>query len=291
MEPLLNLNFPTLPLFKTGKVRSVYDFGDNLLIVSSDRVSAFDCIMPNGIPNKGAVLTAVSLFWFEQTRHIVGNHIITADETQFPDLAKPYLDQLRGRSILVKKTDLIEFECVVRGYLAGSGWKDYQKTGAVCGHILPANLKLADPLPTPIFTPATKAASGHDENVSTAYMVSVIGKDLTNKLEAISLALYNHAHDYAQKRGIILADTKFEFGIVNGEILLIDEIFTPDSSRYWDAATYEPGISPPSYDKQIVRDYLESITWDKQPPAPALPDTIVQKTAAKYREIQEKLLA
>ncbi len=287
---LTAINFDQLPLFKTGKVRSVFDFGDQLLIVASDRVSAFDFILPTGIPGKGAVLTSLSEIWFNKTNHIVKNHLITTDISQFPDKTKPYHEFLEGRSMLVKKTKLIPIECVVRGYLIGSGWKDYQNTGQVCGIDLPNNLKQAGKLEEPLFTPAFKAEQGdHDENISFEKMVELIGESLAKKLKNISLELYKFGRDFAQERGIILADTKFEFGILNDEIILIDEVLTPDSSRYWPEAEYQEGISPPSYDKQIVRDYLANCGWDKQEPVPNLPEDVIQKVVGKYNEVKSLL--
>jgi len=287
---LTSINFDQLPLFKTGKVRSVFDFGDTLLIVASDRVSAFDFILPTGIPGKGAVLTALSEVWFEKTNHLVKNHLITTDVKQFPAETEPYHEFLEGRSMLVKKTSLIPVECVVRGYLIGSGWKDYQATGQVCGIDLPEGLQQAGKLAEPIFTPAFKAEQGdHDENISFEKMIELIGEPLAVKLKEISLALYEFGRDYAESKGIILADTKFEFGLLNDEIILIDEVLTPDSSRYWAQSEYKEGISPPSYDKQIVRDYLANCGWDKKEPIPTLPESVVQKVADKYHEVETLL--
>tara|TARA_B100000427_G_scaffold139153_1_gene115722 strand:+ start:13452 stop:14342 length:891 start_codon:yes stop_codon:yes gene_type:complete len=287
---LTEINFDQLPLFKTGKVRSVFDFGDTLLIVASDRVSAFDFILPTGIPGKGAVLTTLSELWFNKTNQLVKNHLITTDVTQFPAETKPYHEFLEGRSMLVKKTELVPIECVVRGYLIGSGWKDYQATGKVCGIDLPEGLKQAGKLETPIFTPAFKAEQGdHDENISFEKMSELIGEALAEKLKDISMKLYEFGRDYAQERGIILADTKFEFGLLNDEIILIDEVLTPDSSRYWAQSEYQEGISPPSYDKQIVRDYLANCGWDKKEPIPNLPESVIQKVADKYYEVETLL--
>ena len=276
---------PGLPLFKTGKVRDVYDFGSELLIVASDRISAFDYILPTPIPNKGKILTQVSAFWFERTGHIVPNHMISIETADFPASAQHYAAELAGRSMLVKKTDLIEIECVVRGYLIGTGWKEYQATGEVCGIRLPKNLNLADKLPEPIFTPAIKARTGHDENVSFDVVADQIGTDLAAHLRSTSLALYEYARVYALSKGMIIADTKFEFGLLDGQLILIDEALTPDSSRFWPLETYLPGISPPSFDKQIVRDYLEA-NWDKNPPVPGLPEEIVAKTVREYERLQ-----
>ena len=276
---------PGLSLFKTGKVRDVYDFGSKLLIVASDRISAFDYILPTLIPNKGKILTQVSAFWFERTGHSVPNHMISIETADFPASAQPYAAELAGRSMLVKKTDLIEIECVVRGYLIGTGWKEYQATGEVCGIRLPKDLNLADKLPEPIFTPAIKARTGHDENVSFDVVADQIGTDLAAHLRSTSLALYEYARVYALSKGIIIADTKFEFGLLDGQLILIDEALTPDSSRFWPLETYLPGISPPSFDKQIVRDYLEA-NWDKNPPVPGLPEEIVAKTVREYERLQ-----
>lgn len=289
---LTSLDLPVFPLFKQGKVRSVYEVGaDQLLMVTSDRISAFDHILPTGIPHKGAVLTAVTQFWCDQLQDIVPNHLISTQFQAFPEQLFPYREMLEGRSMLVKRTNLIEVECVVRGYLAGSGWKEYQQSGTVCGISLPQGLRLADALPEPIFTPAYKAPQGqHDENISLDQMKNLVGPALTESLKNISLALYKKGREVAQTKGIILADTKFEFGLLNNQIVLIDEVMTPDSSRFWDAEAYRPGISPPSFDKQIVRDYLETCGWDKQSTPPFLPEDVIEKTSQKYLEIQKLLL-
>jgi len=279
-----------LPFLRSGKVRDLYEVdADHLLMVASDRISAFDCILPNAIPRKGEVLTQLSVFWFHQLAALVPNHLVTADLDHFPSSLLERLSAesrrwLAGRAMLVRRAEVLPFECVVRGYLAGSGWKEYRETGAVCGHLLPEGLPEAAQLPAPIFTPATKAESGHDINVSVATMAAHLGADLTRSLEQTSLALYRQAAAYAAERGIIIADTKFEFGLRDGQIVLIDEALTPDSSRFWPADRYRPGTSPPSFDKQFVRDYLETLTWDKQPPAPLLPDAIVEATSARYLE-------
>ncbi len=287
---LTDLNFETLPIFKTGKVRSVFDFGDKLLLVASDRVSAFDFILPDGIPGKGELLTNLSQFWFEKTQHLIGNHLISTDVNDFPKETQPYHAELKGRSMLVKKTQLLPVECVVRGYIIGSGWKDYQATGEICGIPLPQGLKQAQKLKEPIFTPAFKAEQGdHDENISFEKMIDLIGKKRAEYLKDISLQLYKLGSEYAESKGIILADTKFEFGVINDEIILIDEVLTSDSSRYWDKSEYKEGISPPSFDKQIVRDYLANSQWDKQPPVPNLPQEIISKVASRYNEVLEKL--
>jgi phosphoribosylaminoimidazole-succinocarboxamide synthase len=278
-----------VPLFRRGKVRDVYDLGDQLLIVASDRISAFDVVMPNGIPGKGVLLTQISLFWFRQLEDIVPNHVITSDVAQYPAELKRYSDQLEGRSMLVSKAEFLPVECVVRGYLAGSGWKDYQATGAICGIELPAGLRESERLERPIFTPATKAESGHDENIDIESLERLIDKSRVEEIRDVSLAIYGHARDFAQERGIILADTKFEFGLRNGRLIWIDEALTPDSSRFWPAEGYRPGRSQPSFDKQYVRDYLETLTWDKQPPGPELPPHVVARTREKYLEAFSRL--
>lgn len=276
-----------LKLFRRGKVRDVFDFGDELLIVSSDRVSAFDEVIERGIPNKGQILTQISEFWFNKLG--MPNHLISTDVNDFPEETKPYHDIMSGRSMLVKKTELIPIECVVRGYIIGSGWKDYQKTGAVCGHSLPEGLQLAQQLSEPLFTPAAKAFEGHDENISVAQMKDQVGSELTQKLETLSMDIYNQAAEYANERDIIIADTKFEFGLLDGEVIIIDEVLTPDSSRFWAKDTYEIGKSPKSFDKQIVRDYIETTDWDRKSSIPTLPDEIVEKTAAEYNKIFQLL--
>jgi len=283
-EPLLGTNFPDIPLLARGKVRDIYDLGSQLLIVATDRISAFDVVMPNGIPDKGRVLTQMSLFWFEFTESIVENHLATADVTEYPASIGKYLEVLAGRSMVVRRAEVVPVECVVRGYLAGSGWKEYQESGTVCGIELPAGLKESDTLPQPIFTPATKAESGHDINITPAEAMGITGEETYRELERLSLAVYTKAADYARERGIIIADTKFEFGRAGGELILIDEVLTPDSSRFWPMDEYEPGRSQKSFDKQPVRDYLESTGWDKKPPAPPLPSEVVESTSARYRE-------
>jgi phosphoribosylaminoimidazole-succinocarboxamide synthase len=289
-EALLTTSLTGATLLNRGKVRDIYDLGEQLLIVATDRISAFDCVMPNGIPDKGRVLTGLSLFWFDLTADLVPNHLITADAAEFPASLADAADVLRGRAMLVERAEVVPVECVVRGYLAGSGWKEYQDTGTVCGHPLPPGLRPSDRLPEPIFTPATKAATGHDENISLARMRDLVGAETTAALQEKSLAVYQRAADYARERGIIIADTKFEFGRRDGELLLIDEVLTPDSSRFWDAAQYAPGGSPPSFDKQFVRDYLESLDWNKEPPAPELPPDIVAQTRAKYLDAYRRLV-
>lgn len=284
---LVKHKIDNLKLFKEGKVRFVYDFGEHLLIVASDRVSAFDIILEQDIPNKGKILTQVANFWFKKMGF--KNHLVSVDVNDFPAETKPYHDILEGRSMWVKKTELIPFECVIRGYLVGSGWKDYQRTGSVCGINLEPNLKLAQKFPEPLFTPATKAESGHDENVSEAYMADQLGTELTQKLKQKSLDLYNKAQAYAKEKGIIIADTKFEFGLLDGEPILIDEILTPDSSRFWPEEHYEAGQEPPSFDKQIIRNYLNSLDWNKKAPAPMIPQEILDQTAAQYEAIAMRL--
>jgi len=270
---------------RSGKVREIFDAGDKLLFVASDRISAFDCVMPNGIPDKGVVLNMISKFWFERTGDIVKNHMLSVDVADFPAPFNEHEEQLKGRSMLVKKTEVLPIECIVRGYLIGSGWKEYQKTETIGGMPLRSGYQMADKLDEPIFTPSTKAEQGlHDENISFDQMKEIVGEKKAEKLKEISLALYKEAADYALSKGIIIADTKFEFGELDGEIILIDEALTPDSSRFWPADTYQVGCSPLSYDKQFVRDYLETLDWDKTPPAPALPEEIIEKSRAKYLE-------
>ena len=286
-EPLLQIDLPGVRKLKSGKVREVFDLGDRLLFVATDRISAFDCIMPNGIPRKGEVLTQISHFWFDQTESIVPNHRLSRANEPLPP--GHHSVQLASRSMIVKKATPLVIECVVRGYLAGSGWKEYQQSHTVCGIKLPAGLLECSELPEPIFTPATKAETGHDENIPFETAAKLVGADIAARARDLSLRLYNFARDYARQRGIIIADTKFEFGLFNGELLLIDEVLTPDSSRFWPAADYSPGKSQPSFDKQFVRDYLETLKWNKQPPAPALPPVIVARTQAKYLEAYERL--
>jgi phosphoribosylaminoimidazole-succinocarboxamide synthase len=287
-EVVLQTNLP-LPLFGHGKVRDTYDLGDRLLMVATDRISAFDAIMPNGIPDKGRVLTLLSAFWFGRTREIIPNHLISIETADLPELLGAAAGALAGRFMLVRKAQRLDFECVVRGYLAGSGWSDYQRTGAVCGVKLPTGLRQADELPEPIFTPATKAETGHDINISLDEMKNSVGEDLGQAIADVSIAIYRAAAAYALDRGIIIADTKMEFGLLDDQLLLIDELLTPDSSRFWAVGDYAPGGSPPSFDKQYVRDWLEHSGWDKQPPAPALPDEVVAGTTSRYREAYEWL--
>jgi phosphoribosylaminoimidazole-succinocarboxamide synthase len=288
MSPVISeTNFPDLKLRGRGKVRDIYEVGDRLLIVATDRLSAFDVVLPTPIPDKGKVLTQLSLFWFEKLRDVVPNHIISA--TDFEGELAPYAASLAGRTMLVRKTDPAPVECVVRGYISGSGWKDYQKTGAICGIPLPKGLRESDKLPEPIFTPSTKATTGHDENISFDQTVELVGTSLAEKLRDTSLEIYRRGVEHAATRGIIIADTKFEFGTIGDELIWIDEALTPDSSRFWPADEYQPGKAQPSFDKQYVRDYLERIGWNKQPPGPALPDDVVQATRDKYREAYERV--
>jgi phosphoribosylaminoimidazole-succinocarboxamide synthase len=287
---LLNTDFPDLQLHASGKVRDVYRIDeDRLLFVATDRISAFDYVLATGIPHKGRVLTQISLFWFDFLKDIVPNHFITADVNQYPDKVKKYADQLRGRSMLVKRGDMFPVECVVRGYLSGSGWKEYKTSGKVCGIDLPTGLKESDKLPEPIFTPATKESTGHDINISFEQMVKIVDPEQSRRLRDVSLQLYTKAAEYARQKGIIIADTKFEFGITPEGITLADEVLTPDSSRFWPADKYQPGKAQDSFDKQYVRDYLEEIRWNKQPPAPSLPQEVAGKTSEKYVEAYSRL--
>jgi phosphoribosylaminoimidazole-succinocarboxamide synthase len=267
-----------------GKVRDVYAIDGHLLIVATDRISAFDYILPTGIPDKGRVLTQLSIFWFNLLRDVTPTHFLTADVKEYPEPLRRYRSQLEGRSMLVKRARMVDIECVARGYISGSGWKEYRNSGTVCGIPLPAGLKESAKLPEPVFTPSTKAQSGHDENISFERTAEIVGPELATKLRDLTLTVYKRAADYAATRGIIIADTKFEFGFVNGELVLADEVLTPDSSRFWPAAEYKPGGAPPSFDKQYVRDYLESVHWNKQPPAPPLPPEVAMRTSEKYRE-------
>jgi len=280
-------DFPGLKLRARGKVRDIYDLGDRLLIVATDRLSAFDVVLPTPIPDKGRVLTQLSLFWFERLANIVPHHVLKAKD--FEGGLSRYAEALEGRSMLVRRTEPLPIECVVRGYIVGSGWKDYQKTGTICGIPLPAGLRESDKLPQPIFTPSTKATTGHDENISFDQAAATIGRPLAEKLRDVSIALYTRAAEFAIQRGIIIADTKFEFGLLNNELIWIDEALTPDSSRFWPADQYKPGVAQPSFDKQYVRDYLERIGWNKQPPGPALPPDVVTGTTDKYREAYQRI--
>ena len=287
---LLKSDIPGLELRGRGKVRDIYGVdGDRLLIIASDRISAFDFVLASGIPDKGRVLTQISLFWFDFLKEIVPNHLVTADLRQYPVALQRHADQLEGRSMLVVKADMVPIECVARGYLSGSGWKDYQKTGKVCGIQLPPGLRESDKLPRPIFTPAVKASTGHDENISFDRMVELAGGPVSEQLRELTMRLYTRAADYAAQRGIIIADTKFEFGRTAAGMTLADEVLTPDSSRFWPADKYQPGRAQESFDKQYVRDYLESIHWNKQAPAPGLPENVQQRTSEKYREAYRRL--
>jgi len=285
----LSLDLPGVKKLKSGKVREVFDLGDNLLFVATDRISAFDVILPNGIPRKGEVLTQISYFWFGQTESFQPNHVVSHDGDSLPASLQPFADKLARRSMIVKKANPLPIECVVRGYLAGSGWKEYQERQTVCGIKLPAGLQESSELPEPIFTPATKAEAGHDENISFDRATGMVGGQIAERARAASLKIYNFARDYARQRGIIIADTKFEFGLLKDELILIDEVLTPDSSRFWPADQYEPGKSQPSFDKQFVRDYLETLDWNKTPPGPELPPEVVHRTQAKYLEAYERL--
>jgi len=283
-EPIiLRTELPGIERHAQGKVRDVYSVDGQLLIVATDRISAFDYILPTGIPDKGRVLTQLSIFWFDFLRDVTATHFVTADVDQYPAALRPFRSQLDGRSMLVKRAQMVEIECVARGYLAGSGWKEYKSHGTVCGIPLPAGLRESDRLPAPLFTPSTKAQTGHDENISFEKMCALVGADLGARLRDLTLAIYSRAASYAETKGVIIADTKFEFGFVDGALVLGDEVLTPDSSRFWPAESYRPGGAQFSYDKQYVRDYLESIHWDKQPPAPSLPDEVAAKTSEKYR--------
>ncbi|HWY92462.1 MAG TPA: phosphoribosylaminoimidazolesuccinocarboxamide synthase [Chthoniobacterales bacterium] len=288
MKELGSLELPGIEKVRSGKVREVFDLGTELLFVATDRISAFDCILPDPIPGKGSVLNRLSAFWFKRF-HQVPSHFVTADFDQFPESLQPHEELLRDRSMIVRKAEPLQIECVVRGYLAGSGWKDYQETGAVCGIKLPAGLKQASQLPMPIFSPATKAATGHDQNICWQECCEVLGEERAIIVRDLSLGLYSDGSLHAAQRGIIVADTKFEFGVRDGSLLLIDECLTPDSSRFWPADCYEPGSSPVSYDKQFVRDYLETLGWDKTPPAPNLPAEVIAKTSQKYEEALARL--
>jgi phosphoribosylaminoimidazole-succinocarboxamide synthase len=279
---VLETTLPEYKLLARGKVRDVYEDGSRLLIVATDRISAFDCILPTGIPDKGRVLTHMTLFWLDLLKDVVPNHLLSTDMSGLPA-------EFAGRSMWVKRADMFQVECVARGYLAGSGWKEYRQSGEVCGIPLPAGLRESDQLPQPIFTPATKAQTGHDENISFEVMCGITGADAGARLRDLTLEIYRRASEYARSRGIIIADTKLEFGVWNGEIILADEVLTPDSSRFWPLDTYQPGRSQPSYDKQYVRDYLETLQWNKQPPAPVLPPEVAQRTAEKYRDAYRAL--
>ena len=281
---ILETSLTGIERFSQGKVRDVYRLGDQLLIVATDRLSAFDSVLPTGIPDKGRVLNQISIFWFDLLRDVTATHFLTADVDAYPPELRPFRAQLEGRSMLVKRAEMVPIESVARGYLAGSGWKEYRAEGTVCGIPLPKGLQESSKLPEPIFTPSTKAQSGHDENISFERVASIVGADTARQLRDLTLAIYTRAASYAETRGIIIADTKFEFGFIDGKLVLGDEVLTPDSSRFWPRSDYAPGRAQDSYDKQYVRDYLESIHWNKQPPAPALPPEVAYKTSEKYRE-------
>ena len=289
-EPIiLETSLDAIERFSRGKVRDVYRLGDQLLIVATDRLSAFDVVLPTGIPDKGRVLTQMSIFWFELLRDVTQTHFLTADLEAYPAVLRPFRAQLEGRSMLVKRAEMAPIECVARGYLAGSGWKEYRATGTVCGIPLPKGLQESSKLPEPIFTPSTKAQTGHDENISFERMASVVGQETARQLRDLTLAIYTRAASYAETRGIIIADTKFEFGFIDGKLVLGDEVLTPDSSRFWPLDAYKPGKAQNSYDKQYVRDYLEEIRWNKQPPAPPLPEEVAAQTGEKYRQAYAEL--
>jgi len=279
---LLKTEFKDLKLFRRGKVRDIYDLGDKLLIVSCDRISCFDVVLPCGIPDKGKILTSISGFWFDFIKDIISHHLITADVEKYPEELKKYKLDLNGRSMLVLKTTPIAVECIVRGYISGSGWKEYKEKQSICGINLPKGLKESDKLPEPIFTPSTKADVGHDQNINQKHVEDLVGAHIAEQLKKISIEIYKRASDHALKRGIIIADTKFEFGMLQDRLIIIDEVLTPDSSRFWPLDEYRPGSSQPSFDKQFVRDYLETLDWDKTPPAPSLPEEIIKKTREKY---------
>jgi phosphoribosylaminoimidazole-succinocarboxamide synthase len=285
MDIITQTNFPSLEFLKRGKVRDIYDLGEFILFVATDRLSAFDVVMPQGIPLKGKVLTQISAFWFEQTKDIIPNHVVSTNVNEFPSSCTPYLEQLRGRSMLVKKTKPLSVECVVRGYISGSGWLDYKKTGTTSGVILPSGLVESQKLPEPIFTPSTKAEIGvHDENISFETMIEKEGREISERVRFTAIEIFKRASTIAESKGIIIADTKMEFGMDNGELVLIDELLTPDSSRFWPKATYEPGKAQNSYDKQFVRDYLISINFNKKPPGPVMPEEIIKKTSELYQK-------
>ncbi len=286
---LIQTELPGVKFHARGKVRDIYDVGDALLFIATDRLSAFDVVLPTPIPNKGKVLTQMSCFWFDHFKDVVPNHVITSNVDEYPEHVWAFREQIEGRSLLVKRAEVFPVECVVRGYLTGSGWKDYKKTGKVCGIILPEDLVESVKLSEPIFTPASKAATGHDENISESQAADIIGKDNVQAVKDLSLDLYNRAAEFAAQRGIIICDTKFEFGVIEGRITIVDEMLTPDSSRFWPADEYESGRSQPSFDKQFVRNYLEEVDWDKQPPGPELPEGVVTSTSAKYAEAFRRL--
>lgn len=284
-QAVIETDFPGLKLLKRGKVRDIYDLGEHLLMVATDRISAFDVVMPDPVPDKGKILTQISMFWFHEMASLVSNHVVSCRVEEYPDECRPYDDTLRDRSMLVKKAEPLEIECVVRGYISGSGWKSYREDGTVCGIELPEDLKESEKLPNPLFTPSTKANIGeHDENIDFETAAEIVGKPIAEKVRNLSLSIYEKGADIAAKKGIVIADTKFEFGVVGDELLLIDEVLTPDSSRFWPASSYAPGGSQKSFDKQYVRDYLLTLDWNKTPPGPRLPEEVIQNTRSKYLE-------
>jgi len=289
-KAILKIEIPGIKPLRSGKVRDIFDLGDYLLLVASDRISAFDVILPNGIPGKGKILTQISAYWFKQTENVISNHLVSIDVRDFPEICQPSRNMLEGRSMLVKKATPLPVECIVRGYISGSGWKEYKNSGTVCGIKLPSGLRESEKLPEPIFTPSTKAEEGHDINISFEEAGKRVGGELAGQLRDISIKIYKKAQNMAEDKGIIIADTKFEFGLINNKLILIDEVLTPDSSRFWSIKTYQPGKGQDSYDKQIIRDYLLTLTWDQRPPGPVLPDEIVEKASARYQEIMDILI-
>src|SRR3989338_1344816 len=289
-KAILKIEIPGIKPLRSGKVRDIFDLGDYLLLVASDRISAFDVILPNGIPGKGKILTQISAYWFKQTENIIPNHLVSVNVKDFPDFCQSAGDMLEGRSMLVKKAKPLPVECIVRGYISGSGWKEYKKNGTVCGIKLPFGLTESEKLSEPIFTPSTKAEEGHDINISFEEAGRMVGSELAGQLRDISIKIYKKAQDMAENKGIIIADTKFEFGLINNKLILIDEVLTPDSSRFWSIKTYQPGKGQDSYDKQIIRDYLLTLKWDQRPPGPVLPDEIIEKASLRYKEIMDILI-
>jgi phosphoribosylaminoimidazole-succinocarboxamide synthase len=288
-KAIVEFELPGVPIFRKGKVRETFDLGDRLLMVATDRISAYDSVLPSGVPGKGIILTQFSKFWFDRVKHIVPNHLITTELDGLPPHISRYNHLLKGRTMIARKAERIDIECVARGYISGSAWAEYKETGTVCGQKLPEGLVESEKLPEPIFTPATKADTGHDENISVERMIELVGPELTEQLKSITLEVYGFAERFARERGIIIADTKFEFGYIDGEVSLIDEVLTPDSSRFWDAEKYEPGKSQPSFDKQIVRDWLTRSGWDREPPAPALPKNVALRAAQQYHEVYQRI--
>jgi phosphoribosylaminoimidazole-succinocarboxamide synthase len=285
---IVSCDIPGIPKLRSGKVREIFDLGDRLLFVATDRISAFDCIMPDPIPGKGAILTGLSAFWFRRL-DFVENHVVATRFEDFPESLHPLREQLEGRSMIVKKAQPLPVECIARGFLAGSGWKEYAANGTICGQPVPPGFRLSEALPQTLFTPSTKAESGHDENITWDQCRLILGDAVAEQVRSLSIRIYEAGRDYAREKGIIVADTKFEFGMFDGRVILIDEVLTPDSSRFWPADRYQPGSNPPSFDKQFLRDYLEMLDWDKTPPAPKLPQEVIQQTARKYREAYELL--